>query len=307
MCDVFVGSEWATTAYPAMVAVRPEHAPEGHTCNVPPSPPEPPGPPPPPPSLISWSTGPCVVHGDCVCSSNHVGSDCDASGAHDWDSHESYEYCSISFAQEVMLSVHLFDTESCCDRLTVNGYDTYGGSDGPDGVMASSMSWSSDYSANQHGFKICATAAPPSPSPPPPPPPSPVCTFNNVGWCSSGRDRWDEAHENCNWIHGAEQFEPLCCTGSSTCECAAEWLEISHDGSEISHDCCNLDGYCGCSAPLVSLHSLETAAPRRMYPAHRSACPSRSESGSARRLQVPGRMVRGHAGVAGRRLADRLG
>ena len=53
MCDVFVGSEWATTAYPAMVAVRPEHAPEGHTCNVPPSPPEPPGPPPPPPIPIT--------------------------------------------------------------------------------------------------------------------------------------------------------------------------------------------------------------------------------------------------------------
>ena len=36
-----------------MVAVRPEHAPEGHTCNVPPSPPEPPGPPPPPPIPIT--------------------------------------------------------------------------------------------------------------------------------------------------------------------------------------------------------------------------------------------------------------
>ena len=137
--------------------------------------------------LEGTSTGPCVLDltTSCVCSSNFAAAGaCAATSTTNGFQYSSNERCQVTFAQHVLLQVHLFDTESCCDKLTVDpsaaGID-YSGTDGPDGV-ASALSWSSDGSDVRDGFKICFTA--PSPYDPyyrpydpyygggPPPPPT---------------------------------------------------------------------------------------------------------------------------------------
>merc|ERR1740138_1491772 len=59
------------------------------------------------------------------------------------------------------LEVEDFNTEGCCDRLTVNGRDYSGWASDLSGVVATgTMSWTSDYSLSEHGWKICPTAPP---------------------------------------------------------------------------------------------------------------------------------------------------
>lgn len=51
-----------------------------------------------------------------------------------------------------------FDTESCCDHVTINGF-AYSGTTGPKGVLMPAgavLSWSSDYSVTLPGWTICA-------------------------------------------------------------------------------------------------------------------------------------------------------
>ena len=120
--------------------------------------------------LVQSFTGGCVQQGDCVCSSNYPGEACTATSVPEGQYGNSEE-CEVTFARPVTLSVHLFETESCCDKVSVNGED-YKGMVGPDGVDTSSLSFSSDLSVVNAGFKICFVEAPPSP-PPPVPPPSP--------------------------------------------------------------------------------------------------------------------------------------
>ena len=76
-----------------------------------------------------------------------------------------------------------------------------------------------------------------------------LCSFTNVGWCTSATtsrlSKWEEAHVNCNWIHGDDQHETGCCTGGLQCECAHADFKYQ----DFNYDCCDLDGYCGCSAP----------------------------------------------------------
>ena len=65
-------------------------------------------------SLVQSSTGPCVVNGNCVCSSNYLGTTCEASSSES-GTYGSSEACEVTFVQAVQLSVHLFEFE----------YDTY--------------------------------------------------------------------------------------------------------------------------------------------------------------------------------------
>ena len=118
-------------------------------------------------ALVQSATGPCVVNGDCVCSSNFQAARCAATS----DASRRYgndEACNVTFTQPVALHVHLFNTEKGSDLLFADGAK-YSGTHGPDGVVASALSWHSDDSARRSGFKICAH---PVPAPPPPPPPA---------------------------------------------------------------------------------------------------------------------------------------
>jgi len=120
---------------------------------TPPHPPPQPPPPPSPPALVLSSTGPCVMEGNCVCSSNYPGGTCSATSAAE-GSYSSNEACHVAFVGSVVLQVHLFDTESGYDKMTVGGIQ-YQGTAGPDGVSASSLSFESDGSVQRSGFKIC--------------------------------------------------------------------------------------------------------------------------------------------------------
>ena len=83
-----------------------------------------------------------------------------------------------------------------------------------------------------------------------------LCSFTNVGWCTSATtsrlSKWEEAHANCNWIHGDDRHETACCTGGP-CECARE-DKYSYE-EFFNYDCCDLDGYCtGRSSALLHRH-----------------------------------------------------
>ena len=125
-------------------------------------------------SLIQSSTGPCVVQGNCVCSSNYEGAECGAIPGPGITQYANSEVCEVTFSKSATLHVHHFETESCCDKLTVGGI-SYVGTAGPaNGVSASSLSWASDSSVQGQGWKIClsdpdfmaAGGGAPSPSPP---------------------------------------------------------------------------------------------------------------------------------------------
>ena len=96
------------------------------------------------------STGPCKASGNCACSSNYDESCSSYSGTYN-----NNEECTVTFSPSAVLTSSAFSTESCCDELTVNGVP-YSGSTGPNDVAASSMTWYSDYSVENSGWKICA-------------------------------------------------------------------------------------------------------------------------------------------------------
>merc|ERR1712166_774295 len=96
--------------------------------------------------LVQSSTGACVLQGDCVCSSNYPGGACAATSTADGQ-YGNDEACEVTFSGPVTLEVHHFSIEWCeyevCDPVTVDGVQ-YTGTDGPDGVTASSLSFASD-------------------------------------------------------------------------------------------------------------------------------------------------------------------
>jgi hypothetical protein len=96
------------------------------------------------------STGPCKASGNCACSSNYDASCTSPSGTYN-----NYEECTVTFPPSSLLTSSAFSTESRYDKVTVNGVP-YSGSTGPYGVVASSMTWSSDHSVVRPGWKICA-------------------------------------------------------------------------------------------------------------------------------------------------------
>jgi hypothetical protein len=96
------------------------------------------------------STGPCKASGNCACSSNYDASCTSPSGTYN-----NNEECTVTFPPSSLLTSSAFSTESGYDKVTVNGVQ-YSGSTGPYGVVASSMTWSSDHSVVSPGWKICA-------------------------------------------------------------------------------------------------------------------------------------------------------
>merc|ERR1719330_788868 len=103
----------------------------------------PPTPAPPPPGTFEVTAGTgCTTTGNCIQSNNHL------------SSYGNNEACTIS-AYDVALTVDAFSTESGYDFLTMGGV-AYSGSSGPaSGTYSGVISWSSDYSVVNSGWKLC--------------------------------------------------------------------------------------------------------------------------------------------------------
>jgi len=105
---------------------------------------EPPAPTPaPPPGTWTISGSGCVMNGDCISSKNHP------------SNYGNGDQCTVSLAGDIALSVQAFSTESGYDVLTMGGR-SYSGTSGPaSGTYSGSISWVSDYSVTNSGWKIC--------------------------------------------------------------------------------------------------------------------------------------------------------
>jgi len=109
---------------------------------APPTPTPAPTPAPPPGSWVVEGSG-CQVSGDCISSNNHP------------SNYGNGESCSIRLAGSVSISVQAFNTESGYDFLTVGG-TRYSGSNGPSsGSYTGEITWESDYSVTNSGWKLC--------------------------------------------------------------------------------------------------------------------------------------------------------
>jgi len=98
----------------------------------------------PPPGTwqVSSGTG-CTMVGNCIQSSNHP------------SNYGNNQECSI-LAQEVSLTVDAFNTEARYDILTMSDGSSYSGTSGPpSGTYSGTISWASDYSVVQSGWKLC--------------------------------------------------------------------------------------------------------------------------------------------------------
>ena len=85
----------------------------------------------------------CVVIGNCVMSGNV------ARGDYQYGSNER---CSIRPLKHGYITATQFDTESCCDKLTINGYKVFKGSAGPWNEYVdqfSTIDWRSDVSVQR--------------------------------------------------------------------------------------------------------------------------------------------------------------
>ena len=70
------------------------------------------------------------------------------------------ENCKVQALRPLFVTATEFDTEECCDDLTVAGA-RYAGSNGPQGLSVDAgaeLVWTSDGSEYRSGFKVCAEA-----------------------------------------------------------------------------------------------------------------------------------------------------
>merc|ERR1719330_653454 len=97
----------------------------------------------PPPGTWVISGNGCEMDGNCVQSSNHP------------SNYGNNQDCSIQLAGAVSITVDAFSTESRYDYLTVGG-TRYSGSSGPsNGSYSGTITWSSDYSVTNTGWRLC--------------------------------------------------------------------------------------------------------------------------------------------------------
>eukprot|EP00662_Eupelagonemidae_sp_cell21_P058105 gene58105-biopygen29697 len=138
------------------------------------------------PTQAFMSTGPCVADGSCITSSGYH-----PSANYGYDSDED---CDITPLMPGQLVVEAFQTEAVYDKLTIAGTD-YESSNGPTGVVVGTstiITWHSDNSVEDKGFRICLPR--PSPAPTIPlsanraggpvrGPPVPTTVFASTGPC----------------------------------------------------------------------------------------------------------------------------
>jgi len=97
----------------------------------------------PPPGTWSVTGTGCTMTGNCIQSSNHPGN------------YGNNEACTIE-AAAVDITVEAFSTESRYDWLTMSDGQAYSGSSGPpSGTYSGVISWASDYSVVNSGWKLC--------------------------------------------------------------------------------------------------------------------------------------------------------
>jgi len=109
---------------------------------APPTPTPQPTPAPPPGNWAVDGSG-CVESGNCVQSTNHPGN------------YGNNQQCNVVLYGDVSISVEAFSTESSYDYLTIGG-TRYSGSSGPSsGVYSGVITWGSDYSVTNSGWKLC--------------------------------------------------------------------------------------------------------------------------------------------------------
>jgi len=101
-----------------------------------------PAPPTPPPGSWSVSGSGCSMDGDCVSSLNHP------------SNYGNNQACSITL-YDVALTVDAFSTERSYDILTVDGTPYSGSSGPPSGTYTGEISWTSDFSIVNSGWKLC--------------------------------------------------------------------------------------------------------------------------------------------------------
>ena len=94
-------------------------------------------------------TGDCDVQGDCVSSAGYP------------QVHGNNEQCEITIREDVYVNVSsIFNLETCCDHLTIYGYDMESSDDVPDLLPAGEIfTWSTDYSQVREGWQLCFSSA----------------------------------------------------------------------------------------------------------------------------------------------------
>jgi len=129
----------------------------------PPPPPAPtPAPPTPAPGVWELTGSGCSMDGNCVQSNNHP------------SNYGNSETCEVKLWGSIPLTFEAFSTESRYDFLTAGGTQYDGTSGPPSGSYSGSISWATDSSVTNSGWRFCRTDSP-SPSPvPTPPSPTPV-------------------------------------------------------------------------------------------------------------------------------------
>ena len=99
-----------------------------------------------------------VTTGSQYCTIDAAGCVTDGFGAHG-----NNEACTVQVNQAGVLTATEFDTESCCDHVTIAG-ERYVGAVGPSNVAVaagSTFTWSSDGSVTNSGWTICLAPTPP--------------------------------------------------------------------------------------------------------------------------------------------------
>jgi len=105
--------------------------------------PAPPPPTPAPPGTWVVTGSGCEEIGNCVQSKNHPGF------------YGNNEECTIQLGGSISVTVEAFSTEARYDFLTMGG-QRYSGSSGPSsGSYTGSISWASDFSVTDSGWKLC--------------------------------------------------------------------------------------------------------------------------------------------------------
>merc|ERR1719264_2065648 len=97
----------------------------------------------PPPGTWSVTGTGCTMTGNCIQSNGHPGN------------YGNDEACTIE-AAAVAITVEAFSTEGRYDWLTMSDGQAYSGSSGPpSGTYSGVISWASDYSVVNSGWKLC--------------------------------------------------------------------------------------------------------------------------------------------------------
>jgi len=142
----YLDPEQITTQATAAFALTTVMAEISSSSPVPtPTPPPTPAPPTPPPGTwVLTGTG-CEIDGDCVQSSNHP------------SQYGNNEQCTLNLYGDISLTFEAFSTEDRYDYLTMGGTGYAGSSSPPNGVYSGTISWATDGSVTNPGWKFCRT------------------------------------------------------------------------------------------------------------------------------------------------------